>query len=67
MAFIIHTNVLAGSTAKKFFSFVIFVQNIFKEILNLIVDPLFFKLYLKKFYPYFCPYLIVNPVFITFF
>ena len=48
MAFISHINMLAGSTSKKFFSFLIFVQNISKEILNLIVNPVFVKIFLKK-------------------
>jgi len=49
MAFMSHINVLECSISKKMFSFVIFVPNIFKEILNSIVNPVFVKIYLKKF------------------
>jgi DNA-binding MltR family transcriptional regulator len=45
-----HINVLAECTSKKIFSFFIFVANIFKEILNAIVNPVFVKIYLKKFW-----------------
>ena len=43
MAFMSHINVLECSISKKMFSFVIFVPNIFKEILNSIVNPVFAK------------------------